>query len=139
MRRDFPDKTLLIALISPVRLTAYPGGHAEPPAALRHRAVLAFAGLARPAVFAATLRELGADLKGFQIFADHHPFRREELDRLRETARASGAEALVTTGKDWARLGERWDGDVPLLVLEVEARLEAPEQILNLLNHSPKG
>ena len=38
--------------------------------------------------------------------------------------RALGAEALVTTGKDWARLGERWDGELPLWVLEVEASLE---------------
>ena len=28
-------------------------------------------------------------------------------------ARALGAEGLVTTGKDWARLGERWDRDLP--------------------------
>jgi tetraacyldisaccharide 4'-kinase len=139
IRRAFPDKMVLTASIAPVGLTAYPGGHTEPPASLRHRAVAAFAGLARPAVFAATLQELGADLKDFQIFPDHHPYRQEELDRLTETARTLGAEALVTTGKDWARLGERWDGGVPLWVLEVEARLEEAQQVLELLDRSPKG
>jgi tetraacyldisaccharide 4'-kinase len=139
IRAAFPDKPVLTAAIAPVCLTSYPGGHTEPPANLRHRAVVAFAGLARPAVFAATLQELGTDLKGFQIFPDHHPYSQEELDRLRETARTLGAEALVTTGKDWARLGERWDGGVPLWVLEVEARLEEPEQVLALLDRSPKG
>jgi tetraacyldisaccharide 4'-kinase len=139
IRRAFPDKMVLTASIAPVGLTAYPGDHTEPPASLRHRAVIAFAGLARPAVFAATLQELGADLKGFQIFPDHHPYRQEELDRLTETARTLGAEALVTTAKDWARLGERWEGGVPLLVLDVEARLEEPEQVLKFLDRSPKG
>ena len=59
IRRAFPDKTVLTATIAPVRVTAYPGGEAEAPAALRHRALVAFAGLARPEVFAATLAGAG--------------------------------------------------------------------------------
>ena len=114
---------MLTATIAPVKVTAYPGGQAEAPAALGHRALLAFAGLARPEVFADTLQELGVDLKGFRIFPDHHSYSQEELDRLTEAARDVGAGALITTGKDWASLGERWDGEVPLWVLEVEARL----------------
>ena len=51
---------------------------------------MAFAGLARPAVFAATLQELGADLKGFQIFPDHHPYSQEELDRLTDSGPVPG-------------------------------------------------
>ncbi|MDP2045578.1 MAG: hypothetical protein Q8L00_05115, partial [Deltaproteobacteria bacterium] len=43
---------------------------------------------------------------------------------------------LVTTGKDWARLGERWDRDLPLWVLEVEARIEDVEPVLELLDRS---
>ena len=104
---------MLTAAIMPVGVTVYPGGQAEAPAALRHRALMAFAGLARPEVFAATLEELGVDLKGFQAFPDHHAYSPGELDRLLAAARALGAEALVTTGKDWARLGERWDGGPP--------------------------
>ncbi len=138
IRQAFPDKMVLTATIAPVRVTSYPGGHAEPPEALRHRALMAFAGLARPAVFTATLQELGADLKGLRIFADHHPYSREELDSLMDTARSLGAVALVTTGKDWARLGERWEGGVPLWVLEVEARLEEPERVLDLLDPNSK-
>ena len=136
IRRRFPDKTVLTATIAPVSATAHPGGQAEPPAALRHRAVMAFAGLARPEVFAATLEELGVDLKRFRIFPDHHAYRQEELDRLTEAARDLGAGGLITTGKDWASLGERWDGEVPLWVLEVEARLAEPERVLDLLDRS---
>ena len=136
LRRAFPDKPVLTATIAPVRATAYPGGQAETPAALRHRALMAFAGLARPEVFAATLEDLGMDLRGFRIFPDHHAYSHEELDRLTEAARDLGAEALVTTGKDWARLGEHWEGGVPLWVLEVEARLAEPERLLDLLDRS---
>ncbi|MBM4300434.1 MAG: tetraacyldisaccharide 4'-kinase [Deltaproteobacteria bacterium] len=136
IHRAFPDKPLLTATIAPLSVTAYPGGQAQAPAALRHQALMAFAGLARPEVFAATLQALGVDLKGFRIFPDHHAFSHEELDNLTETARALGAGGLVTTGKDWARLGERWDGGVRLWVLEVEARLGEPEQVLELLDRS---
>ena len=123
----------MTATIIPVRVVAYPGGQAEAPAALRHRALTAFAGLARPEVFAATLQELGVDLKGFRIFPDHHAYSQEELASLTDAARALGAGALITTAKDWASLGERWDGGVPLWILEVEARLGDADQILELL------
>ena len=139
IRRAFPDKTVLSATIAPVKVTAYPGGQTEAPAALRHRALVAFAGLARPEVFAGTLQELGVDLKGFRIFPDHHSYSHEELDSLTEAARALGAGGLITTGKDWASLGERWDGEVLLWVLEVEARLGEPERVLDLLDRSRKN
>jgi tetraacyldisaccharide 4'-kinase len=134
LRRTFPDKTVLTAGIVPVGATAYPGERTEAPAALNHLALVAFAGLARPEVFARTLEELGADLKGFQTFPDHHAYHREELDRLTAAARTLGAGALITTAKDWAALGERWDRDVPLWVLEVEARIAEPEKLLDLLD-----
>ena len=139
IRAAFPDKPVLTASIIPVSVTAYPGGQTDAPAALRHRAVMAFAGLARPEVFAATLQELGVDLKACQIFPDHHAYGPAELDRLAAAARSLGAEGLVTTGKDWARLGERWDGELPLWVLEVEARLGDAAPVLELLDRSRRG
>ena len=134
IRHAFPDKPVLTASIMPVYVTAYPGGRAEAPAALNLRALMAFAGLARPEVFTATLKELGVDLKGCRDFPDHHAYSEAELDRLTAAARSLGAEGLVTTGKDWARLGERWDGELPLWVLEVEARLGDAEPVLELLD-----
>jgi tetraacyldisaccharide 4'-kinase len=139
IRAAFPDHTVLTAAIMPVAVAMYPGGQAETPASLRHRALMAFAGLARPEVFAATLEELGVDLKGFEAFPDHHALSPEERDRLAAAARALGAEALVTTGKDWARLGERWDGELPLWVLEVEARLQDAGPVLDLLDRNLVG
>jgi tetraacyldisaccharide 4'-kinase len=135
IQQRFPDKMVLTASISPVRVTSYPGGQAEAPEVVRRRALMAFAGLARPEVFTATLQDLGADLKGFRAFADHHNYTPQEEHDLAATAQARGAEALITTGKDWARLGERWHEGVPLWVLEVEARLNEPERVLTFLEH----
>jgi tetraacyldisaccharide 4'-kinase len=136
IRAAFPDKPVLTATITPVSVTVHPDGRADAPAALRHRALMAFAGLARPEVFTATLQELGADLKGCRTFPDHHAYSPDELERLAAAARSLGAEGLVTTAKDWARLGERWDGELPLWVLEVEARLGDAGVVLELLERS---
>ena len=60
IQKRFPDKTVLTATISPVRVTSYPGEDlARRRRPCRHRALLAFAGLARPEVFAQTLQESG--------------------------------------------------------------------------------
>jgi tetraacyldisaccharide 4'-kinase len=134
IHQAFPDKPVLTASITPVSVTAYPGGQVEALAAMRHRALMAFAGLARPEVFTATLGEMEVDLKGHRVFPDHHVYSPAELDQLGAAARSLGAQGLVTTGKDWARLGERWDGELPLWVLEVEARLGDAEPVLELLD-----
>jgi tetraacyldisaccharide 4'-kinase len=136
IQKRFPDKTVLTATIPPVRVTSYPGGQAETPEAIRHHALVAFAGLAHPEVFAKTLQELGADLKGFQTFPDHHAYTPQELHKLVEVTQVQGAEALITTTKDWARLGERWDEGMLLWVLEVEARLSEPERLLSFLEQA---
>jgi len=133
IKQRFPNHTVLTATISPVRVTLYPGGGRETPEALRRRTLLAFAGLARPEVFSETLQDLDADLKGFKIFPDHHIYTPQELNDLALAAQAQGAAALVTTAKDWARLGEVWNEGMPLWVLDVEAHLNEPEKIFSLL------
>lgn len=70
---------------------------------LSGRAVLAFAGIGRPEKFFATLEALGAHLKERVGFADHHPYRREEIMALVDRAAGLGA-TPVTTAKDAARL-----------------------------------
>jgi tetraacyldisaccharide 4'-kinase len=129
----FPDQAVLTASIAPVWARSYPGGHEEPPAEMRNRALFAFAGVARPTVFVSTLQDLGVDLKGCHAFPDHHPWGADELRRLVQEARGAGAAALITTTKDWARLGEKWEADFLLWVLEVEARLQQPERLLEYL------
>ena len=67
--------------------------------------VLAFAGIARPAKFHATLRDAGAVLVESQDFPDHHPYRSGELQDIVTRAAALYA-TPVTTPKDAVRLSE---------------------------------
>jgi len=70
---------------------------------LRGQRVLAFAGIGDPARFFATLRASGVDVIEERIFADHHPFTLDEIERLASTAAAKSL-MLVTTEKDMARI-----------------------------------
>jgi tetraacyldisaccharide 4'-kinase len=133
LQAAYPAKTVLTAAISPTAARLVPEGRLDPPDALNGQKLLAFAGLARPEYFSRTLENLGVRISGFRAFPDHHPFTPAELASLLHQAKAGGAAALITTAKDWARLGERWDGALPLWVLEVEAHLSQPERILEFL------
>ena len=72
-------------------------------AALCGRRVLAFAGIARPEKFFASLEETGAEIAARESFSDHHPFAPAELRRLFDRAARLGA-LPVTTAKDAVRL-----------------------------------
>ena len=92
--------------------------------ALADRAVLAFAGIGRPEKFFSTLESLGCRLVGSVAFADHHPYRPDEIMRLVEAAAESRA-ALVTTEKDAVRLPPEARAMVEVLPVELVFEDEA--------------
>jgi lipopolysaccharide heptosyltransferase II/tetraacyldisaccharide 4'-kinase len=124
LQEKFPGKTVLTAAILPTKARLFPGGRETPLESLKNQALFAFAGLARPRVFSDTLRDLEVNLIGLRDFPDHYAFTSSDLETLQTEAQTLGAAGLITTAKDWARLGEKWDLPIPLWVLEVEARLE---------------
>lgn len=88
----------------------------------------AFAGIARPESFWASLAEAGIEMLGRHAFRDHHRYTAADLRNLRLWARAAGADGLVTTAKDAMKLPQEFLAD-GVLVLEIE--MEIPElQIL---------
>jgi tetraacyldisaccharide 4'-kinase len=75
----------------------------EAVAALAGKPVLAFAGIADPAKFFATLEAHGIPAVVRKPFPDHHPYAADEMVALAACAARDGL-TLVTTEKDMARL-----------------------------------
>ena len=74
--------------------------------------VFAFAGIGRPEKFLTSLRQTGAIVTGHRFFADHHPFRNDEIAALRSEAQGA---LLVTTAKDFVRLSETDRAEIAIL------------------------
>jgi tetraacyldisaccharide 4'-kinase len=117
--------TVLSGAYRPTSLRRGDHVRAEAPEALRGRKVLMLAGLAAPGGFVATAEGLGAKVAGLAEFPDHHWYTPGDLARVAATVREMGAEAVLTTEKDWVRLREMPLGDVPFWVLSVRLDLGA--------------
>jgi len=75
---------------------------------LRERRIFAFTGIGNPAAFEHMLhRHVGhvGHVAGVRDFPDHHAFSVSDVAALIEQAKACDAQAMVTTEKDWTKVG----------------------------------
>ena len=100
-------------------------GRRVPVGELAGRRLLAFAGLGSPLGFADTLDSIGIRRVGFVELPDHHWFTARDVQELTRDGRASGAQGLVTTEKDWVRIRDLAPSTLPLWVLPVRLALES--------------
>lgn len=88
----------------------------------REMSVFAFAGIANPDSFRQTLRQEGFSLVGFKEFKDHHGYTAQDVAALVTAAQAHGAQALITTEKDFVKL-RPFFAEFPILALTIELRM----------------
>jgi len=101
-----PAADSVVAAARQRRLPVFHGDVTASPAAvaaLAGKPVLAFAGMADPGKFFATLEACGIPAAIRRPFPDHHPYVAEEMAELVACAARNGL-TLVTTEKDMARL-----------------------------------
>ena len=85
----------------------------------RGRRFVAFCGLGAPAGFKATLEREGLDVASFLAFPDHYVYAQDDFRRLREEASRVGADAFVTTIKDFVKLEQFVDDAAPAYALGI--------------------
>ena len=88
------------------------------------------AGIARPERFAETAGSAGFEICGTSLFRDHHRYDDRDLQRVEQGARDQGAELILTTEKDLARL-ERFETSLPLPALRIAVRIVRGERLLD--------
>ena len=119
----FPGKPVFVGEYLPSEIWHSSPDKACTLAEARRLPVFAFAGIANPDSFHQTLRQAGFSLVGFKEFRDHHAYTAKDVSALVKTALAHGAQALITTEKDFVKLRPFW-GEFPLLALTIELRID---------------
>jgi len=110
------------------------GQESHPPEWIDGKSVLTFCGLGNPRGFEETVRHLGARIVATRRFPDHYWYEDADLEALTDAATEAGAERLVTTEKDAARLPAGGHEET-VCVLEIEMQMRQGEAELRQLLH----
>jgi len=106
-------------------------GESEGPETLEYKKVYAFAGIANPAYFQATLRSIGAEIIGFRKFRDHHLYTQKEINDIKRDA---GSHEIITTEKDLVKLkGMELPGNLSALKIEFSVDEGFYDYLFNML------
>ena len=81
---------------------------------------MAFAGIARNDDFRHTVENFKCDIADFIGFEDHHQYSDNDLRRMFRLAKKTNVEFLITTEKDYARIANRVDWPIDLVVIGIE-------------------
>jgi tetraacyldisaccharide 4'-kinase len=98
------------------------------PEQVNHRKVFCFSGIARNDDFQQTVKELGFNVTGLLEFPDHHRYSAKDLATILRCAENRGADQLITTEKDHARITNRCPLPMELIVVGVKVSFEDREQ-----------
>lgn len=135
--RHNPGAPILRCRARSTGLVERDGVTALPLERLRGARTACFAGIANPDRFFRQALEAGAEVVASLPFPDHHVFTTEDLERVRDTAARAGAELLLTTEKDLARLAGNDTAPAlpePLLALRQEVEVEEAKAFTTLLD-----
>jgi tetraacyldisaccharide 4'-kinase len=108
----------------------------EPINILRGRPFFSFSGIGNPRSFYDQLVRIGGEPAGSRAFPDHHEYTEADLAALARDAKATGAEVLLTTEKDWvklSRLPAARELAVPIMRVEVRIQFVQPQDERTLL------
>ncbi len=88
---------------------------------LKGRRAFAFSGIARNDDFRSTIEKLECEVSGFFQFADHYTYSEIDRSSIINAAQNSRAELLITTDKDYARIGcsSHWGLDLVVMGVKI--------------------
>jgi tetraacyldisaccharide 4'-kinase len=94
--------------------------------------VAAFCAVGNPASFFESLRRAGYELAVEKSFPDHHVYSQEEVNSIIKAAKATGADALLTTAKDAVKL-RTLAISIPCYVAEIEIAIENADAFMQIV------
>jgi tetraacyldisaccharide 4'-kinase len=124
VRGQRSDLPLFFARFEPRCVVDIATGKTEPLDRLHAARVVAAAGVGRFESFTALLTRAGARVVDAIRFPDHHPYRREDVDRVLGRARRAEADLIATTEKDAVKLERLVGTGESVWAVRLEVRIE---------------
>jgi tetraacyldisaccharide 4'-kinase len=100
-------------------------GQTDAMESLAGRKVFLTAGIGDPAAFERQIAAIGCQIVGVKWFGDHHAFAAAEVSSVLDAAAAAGADLVLTTEKDWVKIGPNLSPGrtaIPFAVARLEIR-----------------
>lgn len=89
-----------------------------------------FCGLGNPAGFFNTANQMGFSVTGCTVFPDHYFYKKNDLEKLTQQAKAEQAKVLVTSEKDGVKLEKLLETEIPIWQIEIEVSFGKDEENL---------
>ncbi len=131
--RGLTDARIFESSYTATGLTAVSGHSEETLFYLQDKKVFAFCGIGRPESFFATLKTVGCDVAGTKTFHDHHVYTAEDLSGIEAKAAHVSSEAIVTTQKDAARLGNIVEPGSDVYFVKVRLDVQEKDELIRLV------
>ena len=109
------------------------------PARLRRKKAVVFSGIAENFSFHRSVREYGINIVDHLEFSDHYRYKDCDIEMINRAAEKSGADFIITTQKDMARLGHGIRWSAALVVVGIRIQFESPEKFSNFIQEKLEG
>jgi tetraacyldisaccharide 4'-kinase len=126
VRRYAPRALWVEATHAPQALIS-PTSDRLPLTRLAGQKIAAFCGIGNPSGFRHSLSGCGYHLAAMREFADHYAYAPADIESLAAWSGGLDVAAVLCTGKDLVKIGDRWPGPQPLWALSSQMQILAGE------------
>ena len=126
-----PDAEVFFAHYEVTRIFTLQKEEEIDPDSLRGKKVVALSGVANSSYFSYLLRELGMAVVGELRLPDHHHYTLKDATTLSHYL--THTDFIITTAKDWVKMGDQAFKKLPILVVEIVLKIRDESLFRNTL------
>ncbi|MFH2061250.1 MAG: tetraacyldisaccharide 4'-kinase [Pseudomonadota bacterium] len=94
---------------------------------LKGQKAFLFSGIARNKSFYKTIKEAGINILGHLEFKDHYRYKDSDIKQINLMAKQKGADLILTTEKDWAKLDSSRDWQTDMYIIGINISFHDPD------------
>ena len=100
--------------------------------------VFVFSGIGDFSTFLSGVEDYGFSIAGFKAYEDHYKYSKKDILSLERNAKVSGADLMITTDKDWAKI-INFNPSYKILAMGISVELENDTKFFKLVESISKS